>query len=85
MKLADLEAKVLSTIPTSFLVNLTEIEDCRVSAELYDRLTTVATWAKGRADGKTADALEEIASWSRAKLQELRWIIAKRNQGRTDV
>jgi hypothetical protein len=85
MKLADLEAKVLPAIPTSTLVNLGEIEDCRVSAELYQRLTILATWGRRRADGELADALERIGDWARSKAQELDWVISRRNERRSDV
>src|SRR5262249_14997150 len=47
MKLADLEHQLLPMVPTSTLARLAEtIQDCRVTAELFERLTVLATWAK---------------------------------------
>jgi hypothetical protein len=86
VKLAELEREVLPYVATATLMRLADtVVDCRISAELHQRLTTLAAWAKGRAtDEKTIDALEEVTGWSRAKAQELDWILAQRKQRRPE-
>jgi hypothetical protein len=86
MKLSNLESELLPMVPTDTLARLVErVENVRVPLEAYQRLSILAAWAKTRADGKFAEALEAVAAWARSKAQELDWVLAQRSKKEAEL